>query len=1041
MKFRLLSSISICAVLVSCTHERISPDDPGKNTGTITTNVYHDLTINADSEQPLSTKTSLGEGYSVLWSEGDSFNLVGQAKETPTVDVTYTVTTNYETYQSYSLSNAYDGDESTYFWSSEAQATGKYILISFNTAVKLTSFSTYSSNSSDMPKTGQYLQVSADETEWTDIGAFNGEATCSFENIESGAIKYVRIYAKSDATNWLVLNEITMTAVAQPSEVVIPVNEKFTIESGVGEASATFTGTVEGDISGQTLYAFYPYSTDVVYDGTNVSFDMPYEQTYSPDGFASGANPMIGIYQEGDVNFKNLCGVLKLAIKGTQLVRSISITDSAGSPLWGGVSFPVANIGQAAEVSGGSSTVLLNCGDGVQLNESEPTSFCLVVPAGVFSEGFSAKITTSEGVAEISTSKPNTISRSTARVMPPFVLNIVSPDVLWEQGKEYEIAEATFSSQSTGLEAMMVKNAMTVNDASLENKAVFVSGGTTLTLGANASLSNTLIICDLGQANLDAGAVSASGLVAMKGMRASSGFLLKASSLGKLYVDSCDFGFASSGQSLLDMASNGGSQMTELSVVGNVFHSSDASVQRTISLAGNSAGVNFGTLKVNDNMFMNIKGDDGAIVSVGGVGCLALERNHFYYGNSLADDFAILKSSSAPSESTVASNSYYAAEGAGVVSSYGTAHAHSLYTDPLTSADIQNGSYTYGSPLATAFYSLEGKTKQCAVDRNGKTVSLRHSPVETDVDICVMPSVDYSLTGTWPSKSLTMSYNGSYDTYSVILPDYVSTSSIQTLNTDDGGWKSVWADEFSGDDWDREVWTRCPKDTPDWAKEQYPEDETLVQVSDGALITWGRKESDTTIGNGGYVCGGIWGENLKSFNLGMNGVTGRIDVRARMTDAKGYWPAIWMMPQQDSFVWPQWGEIDIMEHLNYGSTYWATLHTSRSYGDTGSDNSCNNNGSTSFTNRTSWHVFSVIVINDEIRLLLDGVTSHTCKKSDHADTSETSIDYWLNYWPFDQTEYYLILDSQLNGSWPGSADGTDLPAHMDIDYVRYFVKE
>jgi len=341
------------------------------------------------------------------------------------------------------------------------------------------------------------------------------------------------------------------------------------------------------------------------------------------------------------------------------------------------------------------------------------------------------------------------------------------------------------------------------------------------------------------------------------------------------------------------------------------------------------------------------------------------------------------------------------------------------------------------SALVGASYNLEGETKECTIDWASKTIMLRHCPDGSDVDFCVMPGATYSLTGSWPSKSLQIDNGGVSETFSVILPDYVQASSIQSLTVDDEGWKVVWADEFTCDEWDREVWARCPKDTPDWAREQYPEDKSLVQVSNGALVTWGRKESDTAKGNGGYVCGGIWGKDLKSFNLGMNGVVGRIDIRARMTDAKGYWPAIWMMPQQSNFTWPQWGEIDIMEHLNYETKYWATLHTARSREN--SDYSCS--GRKSFTSRDSWHVFSVIVINDEIRLLLDGVTTHTCKKIDHADTSETSIDYWMNYWPFDQTEYYLIIDSQLNGSWVGDATGKDLPAHMDIDYVRYMVKE
>lgn len=133
-------------------------------------------------------------------------------KTAPAILPTYTVSTNYSTYSIYSLSNAYDGDDSSYFWSAEAQASGKYILITFSDFVNLSSFSTYSSNSTDYPHPCNVLQVSADGTSWTDIGTFSNSQTSTFSNItNANNIKYVRIYATSGVSNWLVLNEITMS--------------------------------------------------------------------------------------------------------------------------------------------------------------------------------------------------------------------------------------------------------------------------------------------------------------------------------------------------------------------------------------------------------------------------------------------------------------------------------------------------------------------------------------------------------------------------------------------------------------------------------------------------------------------------------------------------------------------------------------------------------------------------------------------------------------------------------------------------------------
>ena len=124
----------------------------------------------------------------------------------------YTVSNNYSTYSTYALSNAYDGNNSTYFWSSEAQTQGKYILITFSDFVNLSSFSTYSSNSTDYPHPCNVLQVSTDGTNWTNIGTFSDTQTSTFSNItNANNIKYARIYATSGISNWLVLNEITMS--------------------------------------------------------------------------------------------------------------------------------------------------------------------------------------------------------------------------------------------------------------------------------------------------------------------------------------------------------------------------------------------------------------------------------------------------------------------------------------------------------------------------------------------------------------------------------------------------------------------------------------------------------------------------------------------------------------------------------------------------------------------------------------------------------------------------------------------------------------
>lgn len=164
-----------------------------------------------------------GANYEITFNGNPSYTLssmtVNGVEVTPTIKSapaptlpTYTVSTNYGTYQTNVLSNAYDGNNSTFFWSSEAQTQGKYILITFSDFVNLSSFSTYSSNNRDYPHPCNMLQVSADNKNWIDIGTFSDTQTSTFSNItNANNIKYVRIYATSNIENWLVLNEITMS--------------------------------------------------------------------------------------------------------------------------------------------------------------------------------------------------------------------------------------------------------------------------------------------------------------------------------------------------------------------------------------------------------------------------------------------------------------------------------------------------------------------------------------------------------------------------------------------------------------------------------------------------------------------------------------------------------------------------------------------------------------------------------------------------------------------------------------------------------------
>ena len=124
---------------------------------------------------------------------------------------TWTPSTNYGTYNNNAITNV-NGDNSTYFWSNEAQSVGKYILFTFNKFIDLTGVTTYSNNSTDYPSSVNKLQVSSDNTNWVNVGTFQDNPTSTFTGINATKIKYVRIYCDKTGNNsWLVLNSVTFT--------------------------------------------------------------------------------------------------------------------------------------------------------------------------------------------------------------------------------------------------------------------------------------------------------------------------------------------------------------------------------------------------------------------------------------------------------------------------------------------------------------------------------------------------------------------------------------------------------------------------------------------------------------------------------------------------------------------------------------------------------------------------------------------------------------------------------------------------------------
>jgi beta-glucanase (GH16 family) len=254
-------------------------------------------------------------------------------------------------------------------------------------------------------------------------------------------------------------------------------------------------------------------------------------------------------------------------------------------------------------------------------------------------------------------------------------------------------------------------------------------------------------------------------------------------------------------------------------------------------------------------------------------------------------------------------------------------------------------------------------------------------------------------------------------------------------------WTLVWEDNFEGNELNIDNWTI------DIGNGFYTEDGTFisgwgneelqsyqadnVRVENGTLILEGRKEtvSDVT-GTYNYTSGKIHsqGKVIQKY--------GRFEARMSLPKGQGYWPAFWMMPEDDVYGgWAASGEIDIMENaggtphkiggaIHYGGQWPNNKYTAKDYYfPDGRD-------------VTSMNVYAVEWEPGEIRWYVNDVLYQTLNNWSTTGTGNpTKYSYPA---PFDQ-EFYLILNLAIGGWYGGNPDQTTpFPGQMVVDYVRVY---
>ncbi|MEY3894649.1 MAG: hypothetical protein RLZZ214_168 [Verrucomicrobiota bacterium] len=234
----------------------------------------------------------------------------------------------------------------------------------------------------------------------------------------------------------------------------------------------------------------------------------------------------------------------------------------------------------------------------------------------------------------------------------------------------------------------------------------------------------------------------------------------------------------------------------------------------------------------------------------------------------------------------------------------------------------------------------------------------------------------------------------------------------------------LWADEFSQSDGTSPDSTKWGYDIggTGWGNNelQYYTNRTQnARIESGQLVIEARAEN---FSGKNYTSARLLTKDKWSWTYG------RIEARIKIPKGQGFWPAFWMLGANiGSVVWPNCGEIDIMENIgSLPSTLYGTVHGPGYSGGNGIS------GSTVLPGAAlgdDFHVYAIEWEENRIRWFLDGQQFFSLTPANLPAGSA---------WVFNQPQF-LLLNVAVGGNWPGNPNGsTVFPQRMTVDYVRVY---
>ncbi len=242
----------------------------------------------------------------------------------------------------------------------------------------------------------------------------------------------------------------------------------------------------------------------------------------------------------------------------------------------------------------------------------------------------------------------------------------------------------------------------------------------------------------------------------------------------------------------------------------------------------------------------------------------------------------------------------------------------------------------------------------------------------------------------------------------------------------------VFSDEFDGENGsmpDDSKWVRCTRYSSTWNRWLSKTDDGHALtgfIQDGHFVARAVPNPYTATDDVPMITGGIKSMGKFAFKYG------KVECRLKTNPYSGNFPALWMMPADQSDGWPDCGEIDIWEAINTESLSYHTIHSNWTF-DLGNKW----NPTSSFTYSASqydYHTYGFEWDETSLKWYVDGAHIGTYTKS----TDQSTLDQ--GQWPFDK-EFYLILNQSVgDGSWAAYPD-VNHTFETQFDWIRVYQKK